>query len=184
MRPLPATYGMPRAMVGYFVLLTVFVMLPVGYAVLGTGLPGWLSAVILLGTLGLLLGVSLRVSRMGTVVDRDGILRRGFLGDRRYGWSDIRDFHLHDNRGSPGSARSTSPPATWWRSTTTSTSGGAGRCSSSTSGPSPVRAGSSRSSRRSSSSGSSVAGRPGPPADRAPGDGDRQSVCGPAGRLA
>ncbi|AVT40246.1 hypothetical protein C6W10_31620 [Plantactinospora sp. BB1] len=99
MRPLPATYGMPRAMVGYFVVLTVAVMLPVGYAALFTGLPGWLSAVILLGTLGLLLGVSLRVSRMGTVVDRDGILRRGFLGDRRYGWSDIRDFHLHDNRG-------------------------------------------------------------------------------------
>ncbi|MGX7674678.1 PH domain-containing protein [Plantactinospora sp. DSM 117369] len=99
MRPLPATYRMPRDMIGYFVVLTVVVMLPVGYAALGTGLPGWLSAVILLGTLGLLLGVALRVSRMGTVVSADGILRRGFLGDRRYAWSEIHDFYLHDNRG-------------------------------------------------------------------------------------
>ncbi|MFY1693336.1 PH domain-containing protein [Plantactinospora sp. WMMB782] len=99
MRPLPATYRMPKDMIGYFVVLTVFVMLPVGFAALGTGLPGWLSALILFGTLGLLLGVGLRVSRMGTVVEADGMIRRGFLGDRRYAWSDIRDFYLHDNRG-------------------------------------------------------------------------------------
>ncbi|MEQ4302064.1 hypothetical protein ABNF97_11850 [Plantactinospora sp. B6F1] len=90
---------MPRDMVGYLVVLAIAVLLPVGYVALGTGLPGWLSVVILLGTVGLLLGVSLRVCRMGTVVSVDGILRRGFLGDRMYAWSEIRDFHLHDNRG-------------------------------------------------------------------------------------
>ncbi|MFY1671661.1 PH domain-containing protein [Plantactinospora sp. WMMB334] len=99
MRSLPAIYRLPKDMIGGFVVTAVFVMLPVGFAALGTGLPGWLSAVILLGTPALLLGVCLRVGRMGTVVGADGIVRRGFLGDRRYGWSEIRDFHLHDNRG-------------------------------------------------------------------------------------
>ncbi|WP_422768648.1 hypothetical protein ACN28C_17695 [Plantactinospora sp. WMMC1484] len=55
MRSLPAIYRLPKDMIGGFVVTAVFVMLPVGFAALGTGLPGWLSAVILLGTLALLL---------------------------------------------------------------------------------------------------------------------------------
>jgi hypothetical protein len=41
--------------------------------------------------------IVLRVRRMGSVVSGDGLLRRGFLGNRQFRWSDISDIHLHDN---------------------------------------------------------------------------------------
>jgi hypothetical protein len=95
---LPVRYRIPASMVRYAIFTALVVLVPVCLAVIGTGLPTWAEAVIVGGTVALLAAVILRLLRLGTVISADGVTRRGFLGDRRYGWSDIEDVELRDNR--------------------------------------------------------------------------------------
>ncbi len=93
---LPARYRIPKGVFRYTIFAGVATAVVVGLMPWGLGLTGWPLTTVTVASLAIIAVVVLRIWRMGTVVTTDGVIRRGFLGDRHHAWHDVHAFELTD----------------------------------------------------------------------------------------